>query len=300
MEMSVKYQNDFDNQKCCKNPNIGTSFDGLHVCKNCGMTFGQSFSSQERRAYTAEEIKQRKRTEPTWRKYGPRTIIGSVKIDAKGKQIKSKGKSLFSRLRKIQGSLINSTERNYWEAKPKLQAFSEKINVPDYIQETAWKIYKEVAKQKITMGRTIDGFVCASLYASIRIHNFPRLLEELAENLATPVRMIHQSLGLIVRKVFPILELKYHPVSPISLIYRFGNKLNLSSNIQEKSVKIFKNASKNGLKKIGKDPKGLAAAVIYIAAKETSEKRTQSQISKISRITEVTLRTRVKQIRTHL
>ena len=84
--------------------------------------FGQSFVSQERRAYTAEEVKQRRRTEPRLRSYGPRTVISIVKTDAKGRQLAAKKQALFARLSKIQGSLINSIERNYWEAKPKLKA----------------------------------------------------------------------------------------------------------------------------------------------------------------------------------
>jgi len=285
---------------CCARPDIGVSADGLRVCRTCGMTFGQSFVSQERRAYTAEEVKQRRRTEPRWRTYGPRTVISTVKTDAKGRQLAAKKQALFARLSKIQGSLINSIERNYWEAKPKLHALATKLNVPDYIIETAWKIYSEVAQQKLTMGRSIEAFVCASLYASIRIHDFPRLLEELTEVAMVPLRSVHRSLGLIVRNVLPVLNLKYRPISPEPLIFRFGNELNLSIKVQKSAAEILKAASKTGLKKMGKDPKGLAAAALYMAAKASPERKTQTQIAEIARVTEVTLRTRAKQIKTHL
>jgi transcription initiation factor TFIIB len=296
-----KFNEDEDekNYICCDNPNIGVSGDGLRVCRTCGMTFGQSFVSQERRAYTAEEVKQRRRTEPRWRSYGPRTVISTVKTDAKGRQLAAKKQALFARLSKIQGSLINSIERNYWEAKPKLHALATKLNVPDYIIETAWKIYSEVAQQKLTMGRSIEAFVCASLYASIRIHDFPRLLEELTEVAMVPLRSVHRSLGLIVRNVLPVLSLKYKPISQ-PLIFRFGNELNLTIKVQKEAAHILKAASKTGLKKMGKDPKGLAAAALYMAAKSTPERKTQTQIASISRVTEVTLRTRAKQIKSHL
>ena len=33
--------NDSDeSKKCCENPDIGISGDGLNVCRNCGLTFG--------------------------------------------------------------------------------------------------------------------------------------------------------------------------------------------------------------------------------------------------------------------
>ncbi len=288
-----------EEEPCCDNPDLMISDDGIRVCRNCGLTFGQEMVSHERRAYTAEEVRARRRTEPRWRCFGPRTVISRVKSDAKGRQLPAKKQALFARLSKIQGSLINSIERNYWEAKPKLHALANKLVIPDFIVETAWKIYSEVAQQKLTMGRSIEAFVCASLYASIRIHDFPRLLEELTEVAIIPLRSVHRSLGLIVRNVLPVLNLKYRPIDPEPLVYRFGNELNLSIGVQKSAAQLLMDASKNGLKRMGKDPKGLAAAALYMAAKGTKERKTQTQIAEVARVTEVTLRTRAKQIKSH-
>jgi transcription initiation factor TFIIB len=293
---------DFDNddeQPCCANPDIVTNEDGLNVCRNCGLTMGRAFVESERRAYTNEEVQARRRTEPKWRSFGPRTVITGG-ADARGHQLEAKKQALFSRLSKIQGSLVSSLERNFWEAKPKLQQVANKMNIPQQIVETAWKIYSEVARQKLTMGRSIEGFVAASLYAAIRIHDFPRLLEEVVEQALIPLRSIHRSLGLIVRLVFPVLKMKYQPVTVKSLVYRFGNELKLSMAAQTEAATYIDTSKKNGLKSMGKDPKGLAAAAIYMACKNSQEKRTQAQIADVARITEVTLRTRVKQIKSFL
>lgn len=296
--MSYYKMDDFDDEtSCCDAPDIIVNEDGTRVCQNCGLTFGQSFVDSERRAYTSEEVNSRRRTEPKWRSFGPRTVITGVSTDARGHHLEAKKQALFSRLSKIQGSLVSSLERNFWEAKPKLNALGLKLNIPSQILETAWKIYSEVAKQKLTMGRSIDGFVTASLYAAIRIHEFPRLLEEIVEVAMIPLRSVHRSLGLIVRKVFPILHMKYKPVTTRSLVYRFGNELKLSMSTQTTAAEMLNSSKKNGLKSMGKDPKGLAAAALYMACKNGNEKRTQAQIADVARITEVTLRTRVKQIK---
>ncbi len=207
---------------------------------------------------------------------------------------------MFNRLSKIQGSLVNSLERNFWEARPKINQLALKLNIPDHILETAWKIYSEVAKQKLTMGRSIDSFVTASVYAAIRIHDFPRLLEEVVDVALMPLRSVHRSLGLVVRNVLPVLKLRYRPISPGPLVFRFGNDLNLSVQVQKKASDMLNVALKHGLKKMGKDPKGLAAAALYIAAKPTAERKTQTEISEIARVTEVTLRTRAKQIKMNI
>jgi transcription initiation factor TFIIB len=282
--------------ECCKTPAIETR-DGNKVCVSCGMIFERTFVGNERRAYTVEEIQNRRRTEPRWRDFGPRTMLPTTKTDSKGKSIGAKEQALFSRLSKIQNSLISSIERNFWEAKPKLKMLTSKLNIPDYISETAWKIYSLVAKKKLTMGRSINGFIAGALYAAIRVHDFPRLLDEVCEASLTPRRTVHRSLAMIIREVLPDLNLRYQPITAESLVFRFGNELELPMDIQKIAINMLKQASRNGLKRTGKDPKGLAAACIYIAAKNGSIRKTQSKVADVAKITEVTLRSRAKQIK---
>lgn len=285
--------------ECCEDPCIEER-DGNKVCLNCGVIFERTYVGNERRAYTVEEIQSRRRTEPRWRDFGPRTMLPSTKTDSKGKSIGPKEQALFSRLSKIQNSLISSIERNFWEAKPKLKMLTSKLNIPEYISETAWKVYSIVAKKKLTMGRSINGFIAGSLYAAIRVHDFPRLLDEVCEASLTPRRTVHKSLAMIIREVLPELGLRYQPITAESLVFRFGNELNLPMNIQKVAIDMLRKASENGLKRTGKDPKGLAAACIYIAAKDGSIRKTQSLVADVAKITEVTLRSRAKQIKSKL
>jgi transcription initiation factor TFIIB len=285
--------------ECCENPCIEER-DGNKVCLNCGLIVARTYVGNERRAYTIEEIQSRRRTEPRWRDFGPRTMLPTTKTDSKGKSIGPKEQALFSRLSKIQNSLISSIERNFWEAKPKLKMLTSKLNIPEYISETAWKIYSIVAKKKLTMGRSINGFIAGSLYAAIRVHDFPRLLDEVCEASLTPRRTVHRSLAMIIREVLPQLGLRYQPITAESLVFRFGNELDLPMNIQKCAIDMLREASENGLKRTGKDPKGLAAACIYIAAKDGSIRKTQSLVADIAKITEVTLRSRAKQIKSKL
>jgi len=292
-------ENKLPQSKCCDNPFV-ESRDGNKVCLNCGVIFERTFVGNERRAYTIEEIQNRRRTEPRWRDFGPRTMLPNTKTDSKGKSIGAKEQALFSRLSKIQNSLISSIERNFWEAKPKLKMLTSKLNIPEYIAETAWKIYSIVAKKKLTMGRSINGFISGSLYAAIRVHDFPRLLDEICEASLTPRRTVHRSLAMIIQEVLPELNLRYQPITAESLVFRFGNELDLPIKIQKNAINMLRDASKNGLKRTGKDPKGLAAACIYIAAKNGCIRKTQSRVAEVAKITEVTLRSRAKQIKSKL
>ncbi|TFG06178.1 MAG: hypothetical protein EU539_08350 [Promethearchaeota archaeon] len=299
LRMTRKELMDTDDGQCCENPCLTTK-DGEVVCINCGTVCGKDIKESESRAYTKEEIEERKRTEIRWREFGPRTVLPVSKVDSKGQTIDAKGKRLFSRLSKIQKSLVSSIERNFWEAKPKLNLLASKMNIPDYIKETAWKIYSNVAQKKLTMGRSIDGFIAAALYSSIRIHEFPRLLDEVCDASMTPRRIVHHSLGIIVKEVLPEMGLKYHPITAEKLVFKFGGDLGLSMDTQKKALNMLARASKNGLDRIGKDPKGLAASVIYIAAKANNERKTQAEVAEVAKITEVTLRSRAKDVKNNI
>jgi len=284
---------------CCEDPHV-VNIKGENICINCGMVSDMSIIGSERRAYTDDEVNERKHHEPTWRVFGPRTLIPTNKIDFKNDPINSKKSTLFSRLSKIQNSVINSLERNYWEALPKLKMLTLKLNLPPHIKELAWRIYTISAQKKLTIGRSIDGFMVASVYAAIRIHEFPKMLEEACEALMIERHAAIISLSLVNKQVLPELGLKYKPITAEALICRFCNEMALPMNVQMEAMRILEIASKNGLERSGKNPKGLAASAIYIALKYTFHKFSQKDISDITKITEVTLRSRTKDIKKYL
>ena len=251
----------------------------------------------ERRAYSNEEIVKKKQTEPRWREFGSRTVLSTDKMDYKGNYLNAEKKTLFLRLSKIQNSLISSIERNFWEARPKMKQLVSKLNIPEYIYETAWKIYSLSAKKKLTMGRSIDNFITASLYVAIRVHEFPKILEEISDAAMINRKGVVHALSLLLREVLPELNLTYKPIGANQLIFKFGNELGLSMETQYDALNMLSNSSKMGLISTGKDPKGLAASVLYLAAKSTENKKTQTEMAETAKITEVTLRTRIKEIR---
>ncbi len=285
-----------EDDKCCDNPQI-ESRNGSKVCMSCGCVHEAHYVGNERRAYDKKEVEDRKQTEVRWREFGARTMISPDQTDSKGRSFTAETKTLYSRLSKIQNSLVSSIERNFWEAKPNLKMLVSKMNCPAYIHETAWKIYTVVAKKKLTMGRSIDGFVAASLYAAIRVHEFPRLLEEVSDASMTPRRTVIRSLGMIAKDVLPELELCYKPITATQLIYKFGNELEVPMEIQQTAAKILRAASHKGLSQTGKDPKGFAASSLYMALKSSETRKTQAEVANVAKITEVTLRSRIKEIK---
>jgi transcription initiation factor TFIIB len=146
------------------------------------------------------------------------------------------------------------------------------------------------------MGRSIDTLLSASIFCALRVHGIPRTIEEITKVAQIPKKKVIKSYRLILMEVLPTLNLKVQHFGPIRYVDKFNDELKLSMQSRNTAVKIIESAQESGFNSAGKDPKGIAAAAIYIGSKKCSENRTQKEISKLARVTEVTLRMRVKDL----
>ncbi len=280
---------------CCDNPDV-RPYRGIYVCRNCGVVHGPVIIDAPRRAFTQQEIESRRRSEPVFTDFGPRTVVPKSGIDMSGTSLSPKQKQKYWRLSKIQRSVTTTFERNLSIAQPKLLNQASMLGLPRTVTEEALRIYKKAVRAKLTMGRSIDSLVAASIYAAIKIHGLPRTLNELSKVTQIPVKTIAKSYRLLAQyieestpKELGDLKTKY--------IVRFGQDLKLSPAVQKRAIELLKLAEEGGMVLTGKNPKGLASAALYLAAKELGEPRSQFEISKISSISEVTLRNRAKNIK---
>ena len=279
---------------CCDSPKISEEF-GFYVCLNCGFVYSRILDDSPRRAFTQEEIQKRKSTERVYSPIGPRTIIRGSR-DARGTLLSPKYKSKFNRLAKIHRSLTTSYERNLWIALPNLQRLQKKLSIPDPVAEDALRIYTLTVKKKLTMGRSIDTLLSASIFAALRVHGIPRTAEEISKAAQIPKKKVIKSFRLILMEVLPKLNMKVQHFTADRYVDKFNEELKLSMKCRNIAVKLILKAKESGFNSAGKDPKGIAAAAIYVGSKICNENRTQREISQLARVTEVTLRMRVKDL----
>jgi len=281
-------------EPCCDSPKISEE-DGFYVCLNCGFVSSRILDASPRRAFTAEEIQKRKSNERVYSPIGPRTIIRGSR-DARGALLSPKFKSKFNRLAKIHRSLTTSYERNLWIALPNLQRLQKRLGIPDTVAEDSLRIYTQTVKKKLTMGRSIDTLLSASIFCALRIHGIPRTIEEIIKAAQIPKKKVIKSYRLILMEILPNLHLKVQHFSPDRYVDKFNDELKLSMQCRNIAVKLIESAKEHGFNTAGKDPKGIAAAAIYLGSKICNENRTQKEISKLAKVTEVTLRMRVKDL----
>ncbi|MHA1776710.1 MAG: hypothetical protein DRO88_03910 [Promethearchaeia archaeon] len=288
-----KNQNDIED-KCCDNPQI-TKVNGYSVCVSCGVVFDRIYENSPRRAFTQEELAKRKIHEPVYSAIGPRTVIRG-KFDSRGVLINPKFQSKFSRLGKIHRSLTSSYERNLWIALPNFQRLQEKLGLPEMVVKDAIKIYQKAVKAKLTMGRSIDILMAASIFVSLKIHGIPRVVEEIVRVVDVNKKNVIKCYRLLIVKILPKMNIRVSNVNPVRYIEKFGEDLNLPMIVRQDAMRLVRKARNNGLLVGGKDPKGLAAAAIYISSHLHKTPRTQTDIAKLSHVTEVTLRVRCRDL----
>ncbi len=289
---------EFEERPCCPMPQVCQE-DGYYVCLNCGFIQSKIFDDAPRRTYNAQEKKDRVINEVVKNNIGPRTVIRG-KRDASGGLLTSDIASKFARLSKIQNSVVDSFERNLKIAIPLLENIRERLHIPNVVARNALTIYQSVVKKKLTVGRSIEALLSASMFAAMRIHGTPLTMSEILEITNVPHKKCVKNFKLILIEVLPSLNLKVTNMNATAYINRFVDELKLPMQCRNYAIKLLKQAKQRGYNTSGKDPKGLAAAFIYSATKVCGEKRTQKEICEIAQVTQLTLRKRRTELSKHI
>jgi len=95
------------------------------------------------------------------------------------------------------------------------------------------------------------------------------------------------------------LELRMPIDDPMKFVPGIASKLNVRQDTELHAINILRKAKqRQGLS--GKDPRGLAAAALYMACIENEDKRIQKEVAAAAGTTEVTLRNRLKGLKATL
>jgi len=271
---------------------------GEYVCGRCGLVIEENIPSQgaEWRAFTPQERDARARagTPTDYSHYdkGLSTVI-RVEKDAFGRPLSPKVKQQMWRLRRWQmrSKVHASQSRNLMLAMSELQRLSEILYMPSSVHDMAAIIYRKTLNEGLVRGRSIGGMVAGALYAAIRFTKLPRTLKEIAEASQRSGKEIARSYGVIVRN----LEMRMPIDDPTDYVTKVAEKAKVSSEVEGLAIKLLREAKKK-YATTGKDPSGLAAAILYLSARMLKEKVTQARLAKAANVTEVTVRNRKRDL----
>jgi transcription initiation factor TFIIB len=273
---------------------------GEMICTTCGLVLSDHRidTGPEWRAFTSDERDSRARTgAPTsyaLHDKGLSTIIDWRDRDSKGAAFSAKQRAQIYRLRKwqIRTRVHSSLDRNLAQAMTEIDRLSSQLGLSQGLREHAARLYRKLIAGRLWRSRSIDATAAAAVYAACRHRGSPRSIEEIAEHSRESKKKISAHYRMLVTK----LKIRMPISSPENYVPRFISDLKLPSEVQKITMEILEQARKVRGLVTGRDPRGLAAAAIYIASIMSNNRVTQRDISQVSGVTEVTIRNRYKEL----
>ena len=299
--------NDFNDATYCDQCNSYTViFDMIsseYVCSSCGCVANDKFFNNESgAAFSAQSgFSDRSRTgmpeSLAIHHKGLSTLIGLGDTDARGKALEPAQRLKMQRLRtwNNRSQLNDSISRNLEKALKFLNNFGDKLYLSQAVMESAAYIYRKAAVKKLAKGRSTLGLVGVALYAACRETATPKTISDVVAvcNLSSKDVMSHYKLILKELSLqMPVL----HGPDYVTLI---SNRLNLSERTKREALKVYSEVQLNRIS-IGKNPRALAGAVIYLASQNCNEFLRQVEICQVADISTVSLRKRCKEIKATL
>jgi transcription initiation factor TFIIB len=279
---------------CNKHTDIITDQEsGEIVCISCGsvITDKAQDTMSERIAFNADGINSKTRTgAPTsLAKYdrGLSTVIGRINRDASGQLIDTAMRSRIGRWRTwdARSQTNDSAKKNLQAAFMQLYTVKGTLGLPDSVIEKIAYLYRKILEKGLIRGRTIKGAMAVATYIACREMEIPRTLKEIADI----SNLKEKEIARVYRKVMFELDLKIPQDDPIKKIIRIANTCRASEKAKRYAMKMMAEIIKKGIS-AGKNPMGLAGAVLYVSCKNHNESVTQRKIAEAAGVTEVTIR----------
>jgi transcription initiation factor TFIIB len=310
---------DSDNKNSNSSNIITDHESGEYICSNCGIVLSAEKAQETRpewRAFNTEQsnnnrIRTGMPASLARHDMGLSTIIGRADRDYTGSRISTSIKSTIDRLRILdyRTQLYNSTDRSLKKAFSELDKLKDKLILPDSVVEKAAYIYRKAQSRGMVRGRTVSAMLAAAIYIACREIEVGKTLKDIAQGTNVKPKTLSQSYRILLTE----LDIKTPMLDPMRCIAKVANKMHLHERITRQGMDIMHTAIRKEAS-VGKNPMGLAAAVLYISFlnnninnsvhnknnESNNSKRSQTSFAQAAGITDVTLRNTIKDLKNQL
>ncbi len=286
-------------QKNCKKQEIVTDIHtGEVACSNCGIVssepivdLGAEMVGGNSTDYQSNSRVGAKRSLKMI-DMGLSTLIEAKDKDVTGKSLSIENRRMFYRLRMWdRNSRSAVTSKSFQKAFTLLDAICSKLGLPESVIEESAYLFRKVAARKILAGRSTAAMLSATIYATCRITDTPRTLQDIADAANIKKKVLQRTYRFLAKE----MNIAPESYTPSEFVTRIAKGLNLSEKTQRLTFKILDLCSKKHVS-TSKNPMAMAAAAIHLAATKNAERVSQLKISQISGISAVTIRERRKEI----
>ncbi|MFP3209471.1 MAG: TFIIB-type zinc ribbon-containing protein [Nitrososphaeria archaeon] len=273
---------------------------GEIVCQRCGAVVRERVADEsggERLAGDVEERAGREHRGPpttlTRHDLGLSTMISDKDRDASGAALSPEVRAMMRRLRLWDGR-HESRERDLMRALDLIAALAGRLGLPEAAAERAALIYRRAQGAGLLVGHAIPPFAAASVLAATRELGIPRRIADVAAAAGLGKHEVYRAYSLLWEA--GMVEAAAVQ-SPEAFVARVASAAGLPEAVARRALELLRGlrASWPGAA-AGRDPMGLAAAAVYVAAKLVcaDSRLTQRDLAEVTGVTEVTIRKGVR------
>ena len=318
---------------CNKSNNINSQINNTNIitdhktseliCSNCGLVISTERVQESRPEWhyfdhgspNNYRIRTGMPTSLARHDMGLSTIIGRTDRDYTGNRITTSVKSSIDKLRILdyRTQLYSATDRGLKKAFSELDILRDKLALPDSVVEKTAYIYRKAQQRGMIRGRTVSAMLAAAIYIACREIRIGKTLKDIAEGSNVKEKILSQSYRILLTE----LDIKTPMLDPMRCVTKIASKMKLNERITRQAMSIMYEALKKEAA-TGKDPMGLASAVLYMAYannnirgsdisrkridanNENPGNRSQTSFAQAAGVTDVTLRHTIKDLKGRL
>lgn len=302
-----------DGEQClsCGNPPITDNFTGEIVCGSCGIVLKERVEtlSPEWRSLSPADDRARGGFPSSLLIHdtGLSTYIGTVAAPAPDQQAgdseNSSSGSVYvhrasrpipvNRLRKLNAMSVSSApvSRNLKKATWEINRVCSSLGLAWQVAERSAYFYRKSLQKSLIKGRSISGFVAASIYLACKERMIPRTIDEVCRAAG-----VNRPFATHCYKIL-IGEMHIEPpiTDPFRNIAKISAKAGVEERVSRRAREILSSVASHTAV-TGKNPLVLAAAALYLATVEHRLNVTKTVIADAAEVSTISLRKRLADI----
>jgi transcription initiation factor TFIIB len=256
------------------------------VCDDCGLVVGEHAIDHgpEWRQFPDDDTNRRRTGAPLTRSRHDRGLSTEI---GRSTRVKGRKRRRLARMRREHGraQIATKAERNKVYAFTEIRRLVSRLSLPQDIRDQACTLFTSAQDENLLRGRSLEGFAAAAIYAVCRVNAVSRTLHEVLEDARATENELRAAYDAMNRE----LGLPTGPVDPREYLPRFATRLDLSNAVEATARQYVGVAEERHLVS-GRNPSGVAAACLYLAATEHDAPVTQQRAADVADVTPVTLR----------
>lgn len=269
-------------------------------CRSCGLVVDTSrLERRGPRMYLDDENDRERTGGPLTNARHDRGLSTEIgyKRDAKGNELCSKTRRRISRLRREhnRAKWQSKADRNLGHGCTEIARMVSALGLGQDLREQAATLFRSAQDASLLPGRSIEAMATACVYAACRCAKQPRTFDEVSRISRVQLHRIRNAYSVLNRE----LGLPIPPQQPAAFVPRIASEVSVSAETRHKASQIAECAANMGLSS-GRNPAGLAAACLEVAATESDADLTQVELASAADVCPATVRTHRDTLQEHL